>query len=152
MGAALKEILREENISVGARARDKRDVLRQMCVVLEENGLVRSAEAFYADVLLREKLGPTCIGDGVAIPHGKSAAVKRPAVVVFQLDAPVLWESIEGKEEVTVVILFCVSDDDMAAREHLHLLAEVARKLAYKETLDALRCAETPGDVIGVLS
>ena len=56
-----------------------------------------------------------------------------------------------GDEEASVVILFCVSDDLKAAQEHLRLLAEVARKLAHEEALDALRNAATPQQVIDAL-
>lgn len=152
MPCQLKDVLRGENVRIGIHAIDKNDALRKMCSVLEQNHLVHSGEAFYKDVLLREELGPTCIGDGIAIPHGKSAAAKQPTVVVFQLDAPIKWESHLGIEEVTVVILFCVSDDDEAAKEHLRLLAEVARKLAHPEALVALKSAEATRDVIGALS
>ena len=152
MALELKDVLSERNVRIDVHARDKQDALKQMCAVLEENGLVKSADAFYEDVLLREKLGPTCIGSGIAIPHGKSAAAHMPSVVVFQLDAPIEWESHMGMEDVTVVILFCVLDDNEAAREHLRLLSEVARKLAHDEARDGLKNAKTPSEGVAALS
>lgn len=149
----LKDILQDRNIRIGVDASDKLDALKQMCDVLEENGLVTSADAFYADVLEREKLGPTCIGSGVAIPHGKSAQAKQPTVVVFKLTEGVPWESHMGDDEkADVVILFCVSDDNEGAQEHLKLIAEVARKLAHEENLEALHKAQCAADIVATFS
>lgn len=147
----LKDILRADNIRCEVAAGDKLDVLRKMCDLLAGNGLVGDAEVFLKDVIEREKLGPTCIGNGVAIPHGKSAQAKEPTVAIFKLAHGVTWEGVMGDEEASVVILFCVSDDLKAAQEHLRLLAEVARKLAHEEALDALRNAATPQQVIDAL-
>ena len=147
----LKDILKAENIRTHVQAKDKNDAIRKMCDVLAENGLVNSSDAFYADVLEREKIGPTCIGNGVAIPHGKSAQAVQPTVVVFKLDEGVMWESVVDEEPADIVILFCVSNDIEAAQDHLRLLAEVARKLAHQDALDALHAADTPDDVLAAL-
>lgn len=148
----LKDILRPENIEVGLAADGKRDALAHMCDLLERNGLVASGEAFLADVLEREKLGPTCIGGGIAIPHGKSPQARRPTVAIAKLSAPVSWESHIGEEDVAVVMLFCVSDDAEGGREHLRLLAEMARRLAHDEVVSALRSARSPEDVVSALA
>ena len=92
----LKDILRADNIRCDVVAGDKLDVLRQMCDLLAGNGLVGDAEVFLKDVIEREKLGPTCIGNGVAIPHGKSAQAKEPTVAIFKLAHGVTWEGVMG--------------------------------------------------------
>ncbi|MBY4797673.1 PTS sugar transporter subunit IIA [Collinsella sp. AGMB00827] len=147
----LKDILRPENIRLNVSAANKADALRQMCEVLAGNGLIPDAEAFLNDVIEREKLGPTAIGQGIAIPHGKSPQVVEATMAVFKLLHPVIWESHEGDADVDIVIMFCVPASVEGAEEHLRLLAQTARRLAHDEAVKELSCAENPQEIISAL-
>lgn len=73
----LENVLDEKIMTVSLKAADKDDALKQMARQLKENGYIADVEAFVADIYKREKEGITGIGNGVAIPHGKSDSVSR---------------------------------------------------------------------------
>ena len=68
----LTQFLDANIINTSLDAKDKNDAIRKMCKLLKEQKYVTDPDEFYEDVLEREKLGETGIGNYVAIPHGKS--------------------------------------------------------------------------------
>lgn len=103
----------------------------------------------------REKLGSTGIGEGVAIPHCKVAGLRRPFGMLVRLARPIDFEAID---EIPVDIVFMLLIPADAGKDHLNLLAAVARQLRSPEILKKLRQAGsaeacwavvTSGDVRG---
>ncbi len=78
-------------------------ILRRACNMLYENGYVK--EEFYHDVIRREKIEPTAIGNGVAIPHGTPENVIEPKVFVIRLAYPVSW----GDKMVDTIFLLALN-------------------------------------------
>lgn len=66
-------------------------------------GKIADADAFLKEVFHRESLGPTALGEGLAVPHGKSAVVKEAAFAVATLREPLEWEGVDGPEEVELI-------------------------------------------------
>lgn len=66
----------------------KEDALRKMTKLLDQTGALADPKAFLEDVLKREEISTTGIGNGIAIPHGKSESVKETTVAIAKLDAP----------------------------------------------------------------
>lgn len=143
----LLEILDEHVIKDCLQATNKIDAITKMCTLLHDNGYISNIESFKSDVLKREKLGETGIGNMIAIPHGKSSSVEKSAISICKLDREIDWETLDGKG-VKVIILFGVQDDVEAAKDHLKLLAQVARKLAKEEVVESLVNAKSSKDII----
>ncbi len=143
----LLEILDEHVIKDCLVATDKIDAITKMCTLLHDNGYISDVESFKTDVLKREEIGETGIGNMIAIPHGKSESVKKSAISICKLDREIEWETLDGKG-VKVIILFGVQDDVGAAKDHLRLLAQVARKLAKEDVVESLVNAKSSKDII----
>ena len=62
-----------------------------MCAPTLKDGSITSKEEFKQDLYIRESQGKTGIGDGIAIPHGKSLAVRRNCISVLKLEQPIQW-------------------------------------------------------------
>lgn len=124
----LSKVIHKELIIAGTKAKSKAEIIDQLGQLLEEKGYVTSADEFIKDVYLREEEGETGIGQGVAIPHGKSTAVKETTVAIAVLDQEIEWETLDGKG-VKMVIMFAVKDSD-ANTTHVLLLQQVAILLA----------------------
>ena len=137
----LLEILDEHVIKDCLVATDKVDAITKMCTLLHDNGYISDVESFKTDVLKREEIGETGIGNMIAIPHGKST------ISICKLDREIEWETLDGKG-VKVIILFGVQDDIEAAKDHLRLLAQVARKLAKEEVVESLVNANSSKEII----
>lgn len=133
----LSKVIHEELIIAGTKAKSKAEIIDQLGQLLEEKGYVTSADEFIKDVYLREEEGETGIGQGVAIPHGKSTAVKETTVAIAVLDQEIEWETLDGKG-VKMVIMFAVKDSD-ANTTHVLLLQQVAILLANDTFIEAAK-------------
>jgi 2-O-A-mannosyl-D-glycerate-specific PTS system IIC component len=92
-------------ICVQAHYASRDEAIRQLTLRLLDLGKITDGEAFLTEVLQRESLGPTALGEGLAVPHGKSSAVKEAAFAVATLSTPLTWEGVDGPEDVELI--FC---------------------------------------------
>ncbi|MFL0355160.1 PTS sugar transporter subunit IIA [Erythrobacter sp. GH1-10] len=83
----------------------------------------------------REALGSTGFGRGVAIPHCRSAAVKRPTLVLLKLEQPVDFGAADA---VPVSLIFGLVSPDNAGATHLHALAAISRLMRDETMIQAL--------------
>ncbi|MFR7765480.1 MAG: PTS sugar transporter subunit IIA, partial [Anaerococcus obesiensis] len=103
-------------------------------------------DGFVKDVLEREKLGVTGIGNFVAIPHGQSDYVNETTIAIGKLNKEIEWESLDNNG-VRIVILFVVKNDKNFADEHLKLLSKVASNLANEDILKKLLNADSKEEI-----
>lgn len=134
----LKQLTSPSLISVGIECRSKEEVIRALTKQLFEAGKLYSEEEFLLAVPDREKLSATGIEGGLAIPHGKSKAVKEAALAVATLKKPLSgWKSIDPNNEVQLVFLLAIPEVE-GGSTHLKLLSELSTRLmnpSYKEQL-----------------
>ncbi len=149
----LQDILDEKVINLQVKGENKKEVLEDMSRMLYQEGYIRSVDSFVKDIYLRESEGPTGIGEGVSIPHGKCAAVQKIGIAIGVCEKPVLWESSvedSGWQETRIIFLFCVSDDDYGT-EHLKLLAELAGKLGRSKVMAKVQAAASKEEMVAAL-
>jgi PTS system nitrogen regulatory IIA component len=90
-----------------------------------------------SDLLLdRERLMPTALNKGIAVPHTREFLIKKPfdVVVVVYPKQPVDWGALDGEPVHTLFFLFASND-----KRHLHLLAKIAHFISEQESLDYLK-------------
>lgn len=102
------------------------------------------------DVLGREEVSTTGIGNGIAIPHGKSANVSETSVAVAKLKNEVEWQSVDDKP-VKFIVLLAVNENDRTG-VHVKLLSQMARKLASEETCKRLLEAKSGEEIVNIFS
>lgn len=147
---SIADVITEELIDMQLTAATKEEAIEELTALLYKKGIVTAADAFAADVFQREQEGMTGLGQGVAIPHGKSDSVVQTSLVVGKTASPIPWESLDG-EPVSVVILFAVKNTE-ANTTHIKLLQKVAMLLADEAFIDALHQASTKADMLQLLS
>lgn len=76
----ISELLQKESIALGRKPQDKADAIGQMVELLAKSGSLEDKKKFKQAILERERLSTTGIGEGIAIPHGKSSAVETGGV------------------------------------------------------------------------
>lgn len=150
MEASYLSVIHHQTVAVDVAATNKEEVFQYIGDMLYKAGIVDSVENFKKDLYHREMEGKTGIGNGVAIPHGKSLAVKDTCISVIKLCDSIEWETLDGKP-VRVIICFAVSDADRTDK-FLRMMAQVARKLAYQETVDQLMMAKTSDELLAALA
>ncbi|WP_433332148.1 PTS sugar transporter subunit IIA [Spirillospora sp. CA-294931] len=123
----------------------KAAAIAELTAALAASGLVTDQETFVRAVREREAEGTTGIGDGIAIPHGKTDAIARPAVAFARVPDGVGWDSLDG---APARLLFLIGVPESAAGdEHLRILALLSRRLIDAEYRNALLTAPTPDDL-----
>lgn len=147
---ALAEILNEGIIDLDIEAANKDEVLHHLSGLLKKEAYINDVETFVQDIYLREAEGTTGIGNSIAIPHGKSSSVKNIGIAIGRTKKPIEWESIDD-EPVSLIFLFCVSDNTEYARNHMLLLAEIATKLGNDERVERLKKVRNKADLIATL-
>ena len=116
-------------VCVQAHFSSREDAIRQLAMRLTELGSVTDCEAFLTEVFLRESLGPTALGEGLAVPHGKTDAVKEAAFAVATLCDPLQWDGVDGPENVELIFLLAIPPAQ-AGSTHIQLLTELTSRLA----------------------
>lgn len=147
---ALADVVDVRRIRLDLAATERAAAIAELTTALVETGHVTDADAFMSDVMLREEEGPTGLGQGVAIPHGKSPAVAGTTIAIGRTRAPIEWPSLD-EQPVSVIILFAVRDED-AGTTHLRLLQKVAILLASDDFIHELHAAATPDDVVALIA
>ncbi|HEY2451125.1 MAG TPA: PTS 2-O-a-mannosyl-D-glycerate transporter subunit IIABC [Scandinavium sp.] len=109
-------------------------------------GKISRLEDFLRDVMARESEGPTALGEGLAVPHGKSEAVKEAAFAVATLPKPILWEGVDGEEEVNLIVLLAIPPAQ-AGSTHMQLLTALTSRLVDDDVRAAV-CAATTADAL----
>lgn len=147
----LSEILSEDIIDLDLHGTTKDEILHELSQHLYDNGYISDVEQFVKDIYVREAAGITGAGNHIAIPHGKSSVVKKITIAIGRSEHMVEWESYDD-EPVNLFFLFCVSDDDGFAQNHMRLLAELAGKIGKDSLVADLQEAKTPAEVISILT
>jgi nitrogen PTS system EIIA component len=96
-----------------------------------------------------ERLGSTCIGLGVAIPHGKLATLKRIAGIFARLAEPIDFDSVDG---APVDIVFLLLAPEGAGADHLKALARISRLLRDGSAVEKLRASKDAAALYAVLT
>jgi PTS system nitrogen regulatory IIA component len=107
-----------------------------------------SERAIFDVLLERERIGPTGVGDGVAIPHGKLSSLKRVIGVFARLDRPIDFGSDDNQP---VDLIFSLLAPGTAGNDHLRALARVSRLLRDRATREKLRGSDSPEALYALL-
>lgn len=145
----LRKILDEKTIVLNLDADTKEEAIVKLADVLYKNDKLISREVYISDVLERENHCTTGIGNGIAIPHGKSEGVKDTGIAVGRLSKPIDWDSLDEKP-VSMIFLLSVRSED-AKEEHLRILSSIATVLMEDKVITKLLEAGSSKEIIGLL-
>lgn len=143
-------LINEKLITLDIKAKTKEEVIRQLATVAEGEGKITSVEEYVQDVLEREKSFSTGVGNGIAIPHSKSNAVKEAMIVFGRLSADVDWEAHDGNP-VDMVFMLGVPSQNVD-NVHLKILSKLSVQLMDEEFVELLRKENSAQGILRVLS
>ncbi|MBV8851019.1 MAG: PTS IIA-like nitrogen regulatory protein PtsN [Methylobacteriaceae bacterium] len=144
----LNDLLSPDAILPALRANTKKQALQELSEKAAALSGLTSREIFDA-LLQRERLGSTGIGNGVAIPHGKLAKVKRIFGIFARLDRPIDFEALDG---APVDLIFLLVAPESAGADHLKALAQVARLFREPALVSKLRATRDTSALYSVLT
>jgi nitrogen PTS system EIIA component len=137
----LSELLKPEAIKIPLAAKTKGAVIRDMCELAAETGLMWDAPAMAEAVKAREALHPTALGNGVALLHPRrpQASILADSLIALGICSSPLPFSDEG-HMTDIFFLICSYDDSI----HLRILARLSRLITTDNVVDELRAAASP--------
>ena len=126
----ITDLLSEKAISLQGKAKSKAEAIDQLVDLMMENGNIKDKEAYKKVVLKREEEGTTGIGEGIAIPHGKTDAVSRPGLAAMIIPDGVDFNSLDGSP---AKLLFLIAAPNTKDNVHLDVLSRLSTLLMNTE-------------------
>ncbi|PTU27602.1 PTS mannose transporter subunit IIABC [Bacillus subtilis] len=139
----LTDIISPELIEPNLSGETRDDIIEEMIQKLSRRGALLSESGFKQSILKREQQGTTAIGMNIAIPHGKSEAVREPSVAFGIKRSGVDWNSLDGSE--AKLIFMIAVPKESGGNQHLKILQMLSRKLMddnYRKRLLSVQTTE----------
>ncbi|HEM3677456.1 TPA: PTS sugar transporter subunit IIA [Streptococcus suis] len=143
----IQDVLRKNVMLLDLQATSKEAVIDEMITSLVDKGYVTDFEVFKTGILNREAQTTTGLGDGIAMPHAKNAAVKVATVLFAKSNKGVDYASLDGHP---TDLFFMIAAPEGANDTHLAALAELSKYLMKPGFADKLRSVSSPEEVIAV--
>ncbi|WP_213679222.1 PTS sugar transporter subunit IIA [Saccharospirillum alexandrii] len=140
----LDQVLTVERVFVGAFGASKKRVLQTLAERLASAVPGVTELDLFDQLIARERLGSTGLGQGIALPHCRLANIDRPVAALVKLDEAVDFESPDRQP---VDLMFALVVPEAATDEHLQLLAAVVERFNDSETVAALRDTRDPDEL-----
>ncbi|MFH0358173.1 fructose-specific PTS transporter subunit EIIC [Streptococcus sp. A27] len=143
----IQDVLKKDVMLLDLQATSKEAVIDEMIASLVEKGYVTDFDVFKTGIMNREAQTTTGLGDGIAMPHAKNAAVKEATVLFAKSNKGVDYASLDGQP---TDLFFMIAAPEGANDTHLAALAELSKYLMKAGFADRLRAATNPEEVIAV--
>ena len=134
----LSSLLAPERVAIGLDVPTKADLLRRVVALAATAPAVTDARRLLADVEAREATLSTGVGDGLALPHARSAALTETVAALVTLATPVDYDALDGAP-VRLALLIASPDGDPGA--HVRLLSRISRLLVRPGVREAFLAA-----------
>ncbi|SDM17495.1 PTS fructose transporter subunit IIABC [Sediminibacillus halophilus] len=144
----ITDLLKKDTIILDLKASDKSGVIDELVSKLDEAGRLNDKEAYKNAILEREAQSTTGIGEGIAIPHAKTAAVKTPAIVFGRSSQGIDYEALDGAPSN---LFFMIAASEGANQTHLETLSRLSSFLMDKKFRQKLEEASSAEEVMAVV-
>jgi fructose-specific phosphotransferase system IIA component len=144
----LLDYLNENLIFLNLEVKDKNDALEKIVALMAQKKVIQQPHDFLAALLVRENLGSTAIGDGIALPHARLNDLNRITIVCACLKKGI---DFEAEDQKPVNLIFLLGTPPAMATEYLMVLAKLSRLLKEKGLHDKLIKAGSPAEIIEII-
>ena len=144
----ITELLTKDTIAMDLSASDKNGVIDELVNQLDKAGKLSDIAQFKEAIHNRESQSTTGIGEGIAIPHAKVAAVKSPAIAFGKSKEGVDYQSLDGQP---AHLFFMIAAPEGGAQTHLDALAKLSSILMDDKVRESLLHANSPEEVLQII-
>lgn len=141
----ITDLLSKDAIKLNGIANSKQDAINKLVDLMAKNGNLTDKEKYTQVVLKREEEGSTGIGEGIAIPHGKTDAVSKPGLSAMVINDGVEFDSLDGQP---AKLLFLIATPNTKDNVHLDVLSRLSTLLMDTEFRKSLMEAKTPEEFL----
>ncbi|MEI4832128.1 fructose-specific PTS transporter subunit EIIC [Bacillus sp. FJAT-53711] len=144
----ITELLKKDTILLQLQASSKQETIDEMVSKLAQAGRLYDEIQFKEAILTREAQSTTGIGEGIAIPHAKTAAVKTPAICFAKSNSGIDYESLDGQP---AHLFFMIAASEGANDAHLETLSRLSTLLMDAEFRGKLMKAQTEDELLNLI-
>ncbi|MGO4887545.1 fructose-specific PTS transporter subunit EIIC [Anaerobacillus sp. MEB173] len=144
----ITELLKAETVIVDLQSSTKADVINELVEKLDTAGRLNDKEGFREAILAREAQSTTGIGEGIAIPHAKTKAVKTPAIAFGKSAAGIDYEALDGQPSH---LFFMIAASEGANNTHLETLSRLSTFLMDEQFREKLKTATDVEEIIRII-
>lgn len=119
------DLLKKDSIQLNALPKSKNEAIDMLVELQVKGGNIVDKEEYKKGILERENKGSTAVGEGIAIPHAKSEAVKAPSLAAMTVLEGVDYESLDDEPSNLLFMIAAPNDGDV----HLEVLSRLQQKL-----------------------
>lgn len=141
------DLLNEKSILLGAEPASKAEAIDTLVELQVKGGRIADAEEYRKGILAREALSSTAVGEGIAIPHAKSDAVKAPSLAAMTVPAGVDYEAMDGEPSNLIFMIAAPNDGDV----HLEVLSRLMTILMDEDFRARLIAAKSADEFLGII-
>ncbi|MEG0135044.1 MAG: fructose-specific PTS transporter subunit EIIC [Cetobacterium sp.] len=145
----IKKMLSKDCIDLNLKATTKDGVIEELVTVLYNAGKLNDKEEFKKAILAREAQSSTGLEEGIAIPHGKSAAVKVPSIAFGRSKAGIDFNSLDGEPST---LFFMIAAPENATDSHIETLSQLTTLLMDDDVRENLLNATTDDEIFEILN
>nr|WP_288768402.1 fructose-specific PTS transporter subunit EIIC [uncultured Intestinibacter sp.] len=143
------DLYKENTVCMNLKSKTKPYVINEMVELLDKNGILNNKNEFKKEILEREELSSTGFGNGIAIPHAKTSAVKIPRVAVGISKDGFDFDSVDGNK-ANLIFMIAAGDDDNDL--HLKTLSHLAQNLMDDEFVKEILNSKSKKEIVQLLS
>lgn len=145
----ITDLLTRETIVLSMRGTDKKGAIEELVNQLDRAGKLANPVDFKKAIFAREAQSTTGIGEGIAIPHAKTKAVKEPAIAFGKSQAGIDYESLDNNP---AHLFFMIAAPDGANDTHLAALARLSGLLMNEEVRKLLLAANSEDEILAIIN
>ena len=144
----ITDLLDRRSVSLTAAPKTKSETLDMAVDLMVKSEKISDREAYRKQVYLREEESTTGIGEGIAIPHGKCDAVKKPGLAAMVIKNGVEFEALDDEP---VTLLFLIAAPNTEDNIHLDVLSKLSVMLMDEEFTESLRNASSVDEFMDII-
>lgn len=144
----ITELLKKESVELGVKVSGKEEAIDRLIGLMDAGGRLKDKAGYKEGILAREALGSTAVGDGIAIPHAKVAAVKEPGLAAVVVPDGVDYEAYDGS---LAKLIFMIAAPDGEADVHLEALSRLSTLLMDHDFKEDLINAESKEEFLKLI-
>ena len=141
----ITDLLQKDAMIMDLKATTKRDAIDEMVEKLFEVGAISDREIFKEGIIARENQTSTGLGDGIAMPHAKNAAVNQATVLFAKSSTGVDYEALDGQP---TFLFFMIAAPEGANDTHLQALASLSGRLIDPKFVEQLKNVQSKEQVL----
>lgn len=142
------DIMRQELMILDLKASTKEAAIDEMIERLVSTEAIEDAESFKKDILAREEMMSTGLGNEIAMPHAKNETVKKTSVVFAKSKTGIDYDSLDGED---AKLFFMIAAEGGSADTHIEVLAALSKLLMDEDFIEALKGTTSPDQVSSIL-